>query len=89
MNFLFFSFCIFLSQQEEQGSKLIGLVKELKTIFLHTSSVIQGQSVCLIGAFTSEILSLGLNSVGVQQKLPLFLYLCSAFLTVVLVHDQV
>lgn len=74
--------------QEEQGSKLTGLVKELKMIFHHTSSVIQGQSIRLISAFTSEILFLGLKYCWSEVKIYPFLCLCFAFLTAVLVHDE-
>lgn len=93
----FFLFCLALlfykevhlqKTQEEQDSKLIGLVKELKMIFLHTSSVMQGQTICLISAFTSEMLSLALNSCWSEVEISSFLYQCSAFLTVVLVHDE-
>lgn len=96
----FFFPCIFWSQlfhkeahfqekkiQEEQGRKFIGLVRELKMIFLLTSSVVQGQSICLISAFTSKMLSLGLNSCWSEVRISPF-YVCSAFLTVALVHDE-
>lgn len=73
--------------RKSKVKKLIGLVKELKMIFLHTS-VMQGQSICLIRAFTSEMLSLGLNSCRSEVKISPFLCLCSSFLTVVLVHDE-
>lgn len=80
--------CISKKTEKEQDSKLIGLVKDLKIIFLCTFSVTQGQTIYLISAFTSEMLSLVLNSCWSEVEISSFLYQCSAFLAVVVVHDK-
>lgn len=93
----FFLFCLVLlfykevllqKTQEELDSKLTGLVRELKMIFLRTSCVMQGQTICLISAFTSEMLSLGLNSCWSEVEISSFLYQCSAFLAVALFDGE-
>lgn len=92
---LFFLFCLALlfhkevhiqKTQEEQDSKLIGLVKKLKRILLHTISAMQGQTICLISVFTSEMLFL--SSCWSKAEISSFLYQRSACLAVILVHDE-